>query len=308
GELTLDDGVALELRGARLVVDGGRQVTLRWGKVLVVAEGPVSVRSEPVTVRAAGGIFRVDRDDSTRVAVYKDEARIDGPSSLLSVPTYHESLVAGGVVPPSAQALQIDPSDRWDIRYLKDAIDIDARLANLSRGLEAQLGSGTGVDFYRRVLPEGFPLNLLGPMAADRKTDVLIGSLIAHEATARGTDEAAAVAGVFAMWREGASWGLVAHRFGVAQKELFSLLLDSVNRANLVDQGRGPGLASRRPSPGPPPTHPGTATPQPSEQPSATPQPSPGPSPGADVLKPVTDLLDQVVQGLLGGLLSPSPK
>lgn len=302
-ELTLAGGVALELSGARVTVDSGRKVTLVRGKVLVMAGGPVAVEAEPVTVRADGGIFRVDRTLSTRVAVYEDDARIDGPGAVLPIPTYHESVVAAGVVPASTDPLKIDPSDRWDVRYLKDAIDVDARLANLSRGLEAQLGSGTGLDFYRRVLPEGFQVSLLAPMSGDRKTDVLIGALIAHQAAGKGADRAKVVADVFSMWREGASWGLVAHRFGVAQSVLFSLLLDSVNRANLVDQGRGPALATpRRPTPTPSPATRARPTPN---QPSPRPSPAPSPSPNPDVLAPVTNLLDQVVRDLLGSLLGP---
>lgn len=330
-ELTLDGGVGVELSGARVTVVDGRTVALDRGKVLVVADGPVAVRSGQVTARSEGGIFRVDGGESTRVGVYKDRALLEPGTSAqaktaaadpvaVTVATYHQVVVPAGAGPgalPAPRALQIDPGDRWDIRYLKDAIDIDARLANLSRGLEAQLGSGTGLDFYRRVLPSGFQVGLITPLAGDRKTDVLIGSLIAHDAAsgnAGGPDEATAVAGVFGLWREGASWGLVAHQFGVGQSALFSLLLDSVNRANLVDQGRGPALGGRRPSPAPSPSRstPGAQpSPQPTPQPSGSPQPSPGvptPSPGTDVLKPVTDLLDQVVQGLLQGLLGPSPR
>jgi hypothetical protein len=311
--LILADGVRLELSGARITVDGGRKITLERGKVLVRTDGPVAVEAKPLTVRSDRGTFRVDRLATTRVAVYEDQARIDGPGALLPIPTYQESVVEAGVVPASTGPLKIDPSDRWDLRYLKDAIDIDARLANLSRGLEAQLASGTGLDFYRRVLPSGFQVSLLTAMARDRRTDVLIGSLIAYEAGAKEADRSKVVEGVFSMWRAGASWGLVAHRFGVAQSRLFSLLLDSVNRANLVDQGRGPALAAPgRPTPSPRPSaqpNPTPSQPSSSPQPSTSPAPSssPVPSPSPNLLAPVTDLLDQVVRDLLGGLLGSPP-
>jgi hypothetical protein len=307
-ELTLADGVVFELSGARVTVDSRRQLRLDRGKALAVAAGPVVVKSGPISVLSNAGTFRVDRTLSTRVAVYDKKVRIDGPGSVLPVDTYYEAVVPAGILPRSTTPLQIDPSDRWDVRFLKDAIDVDARLANLSRGLEAQLAAGSGPEFYRRVLPTGFQVGLLSPLASSRKTDVLIGSLIAYEAGKKGKDASPVLDEVFGMWHQGASWGLVAHRFDVAQSVLFSLLLDSVNRAGLVEEGRGPALASgprRKASASPKATSsPKAPSPSPRTEPSTA--PSPEPSPTTNVLDPVEHLLDEVVEDLLGELLPPA--
>jgi hypothetical protein len=311
-ELTLAEDVAFELSGARVHIDNRRQLVLERGKLLAIADGPVAVKSNPIAVHSTGGTFRVDRTLSTRVAVYGKQARIEAPGAALPIESYYEAVVPSGIVPRSTKPLQIDPSDRWDLRFLKEAIDVDARLGNLSRGLEAQLAGGTGPEFYQRVLPTGFQVSLLSGLALDRKTDELIGSLIAYEAAGEVADGAAMLDQVFGMWREGASWGLVAHRFEVTQSVLFAALLDSVNRAGLVDQGRGPALAAgprTKASPSPSPaSRPSPKAPSPSPKKEPSPQPSPQVSPSPNPLAPVTDLLDEVVQDLLGGLLpSPSP-
>jgi hypothetical protein len=204
----------------------------------------------------------------------------------------------------------IDPTDRWDLRYLKNAIDVDARLLSLSKGLEAQLGNRNGMEFYRQVLPTNFPVAQIQDKLTESRTDVLVGSLIAYEAAVDEANREQVFADVFQMRRDGASWGLIAHRYGVGQSVLFSLLLETVNRAGIVDQGRGPALAAA-PSTPPPSTTP-VVQPPAVQPPPVQEQPAPAtpttPAPPPSVLTPVADLLDDVVQDLLSSLLpKPTP-
>jgi hypothetical protein len=308
GRLTLTDGVAFELSDAQVTLDSGRKVTLDRGRILAVAEGPVAIDTDRARIVSDKGIFRVDRTLNIRVAVYEGQARIDGTGPVIDA--LKQAEVAAGEPDRTARYREIDPTDRWDLRYLKNAIDVDARLLSLSKGLEAQLGSRNGMEFFKQVLPMNFPVAKIRANAADSRTDVLVGSLIAYEATVDGGDREQVLADVFAMKQDRASWGLIAHKYGVAQSVLFALLLDSVNRAGIVDEGRGPALAAPKPTPSPTPTRPAPAqeTPAPSEEPQQPAAPS-QPSPPPNVLTPVADLLDTVVQDLLSSLLPrPTPK
>ena len=311
GRLTLAEGVTFELADAHVHLDSGRRVTLDRGKVLAVVEGPVAIDTDRGRIYSEKGVFRVERGLSIRVAVYEGQANIEAGDQPLTVDPLKQADLAVGELDRKTVYRTIDPTDRWDLRYLKNAIDVDARLLSLSRGLEAQLGTRNGMEFYRQVLPTNFPVAQIQDKLAESRTDVLVGSLIAYEAAVDDANREQVFADVFQMRRDGASWGLIAHRYGVAQSVLFSLLLETVNRAGIVDQGRGPALAAGPRTPAPTPT-PTSRTPVVQAPPPVQAQPAPEtptqPTSPPSVLTPVADLLDTVVQDLLSSLLpKPTP-
>src|SRR5205085_1195059 len=69
--------------------------------------------------------------------------------------------------------------DVWDHRYLRDAIDLDARLDNFSGGLDAQLGNATGLEFFRLVTADPVTLAHVGPFLSQPRSDVLIALVLA---------------------------------------------------------------------------------------------------------------------------------
>lgn len=311
GRLTLKEGVTFELAGAHVHLDGERKLTLDRGRVLAVAEGPVAVDTDRGRIYSEKGVFRVERGLSIRVAVYEGLANIEAGDQPLTVEPLKQADLAVGELDRKTVYRTIDATDRWDLRYLKNAIDVDARLLSLSKGLEAQLGNRNGMEFYRQVLPTNFPVSQIQDKLAESRTDVLVGSLIAYEAAVDEANREQVFADVFQMRRDGASWGLIAHRYGVAQSVLFSLLLETVNRAGIVDQGRGPALAVA-PSTPPRSTTPVVQPPAVQQPPPVQEQPAPAtpttPAPPPSVLTPVADLLDDVVQDLLSSLLpKPTP-
>lgn len=305
--VNLARGRSFELINGEANVAATDRLELKGGRVLAAASAPATVSIDRLRVSSSSGTFRVDRGISTRAAVYDGSARLTLGPDRLSLPRLRQAVIAEGVLPGKEKPLRLIAADRWDQRLLQPVLDLDARLANFGRGLEAQLGTGSGLPFFSRLLPDIGDLNFINPVLGNRRSDLLIGLALATEASASNV---ASIGPTFSralgLWGDGASWGLIAYEFGVGQSSLFDRLLDALGRAGIFASGRGPALAgglttgtSTPPggSVGSGPGGPGNGGP--GEPP---PPPPPPPPPLVDLPDPVDDIVDDII-----GTLPPLP-
>ncbi|MEW6152749.1 MAG: hypothetical protein AB1673_02010 [Actinomycetota bacterium] len=301
---------------------------LLTGDVLVSSNGAEAMLDAGRTVVTVSGVARVTRSLAVSVAVYRGSAGVESDGRSVSVPALRQVTVPAPGLPSRATPLSPSPSDRWDQRFLGDAVDLGNQLAALSRGFSAQLsaGEGTSAAFFRRLLPglaeQPFDDTFIDP--AQPGGEVLVGAAIAVAGT-RG-NFVTRWADVFAFHADGASWGLVALDQSVDRAPL----LASVDAA-IARYAAPPGseLAGPAPSVGPvPPTTapsgvattlpPTTVTAGPPTTTTATTAPSSGGGPGGgspgggvpgadrgpiDLGLPVVDDTLNVVVDTLSGLL-----
>lgn len=298
-ELRLASGRLFELWEAEVEIVEDTRLTLRRGNLLADLEGPGTVDAENVTVSSRNAAFRVDRALSTRVGVYEGNVVLTRPGRSLALPRLRQAIVAGGILPRSEKPLSITYTDRWDRRFLQEAIDLDIRLQNFGRGLESQLGARSGLEFFTAVMP-GTDVTFLLPHGASRRSDVLIGMAIALEAVVDPLRLQSLFDGVFGLWNDGASWGLIAYERGVTQIGLFARLLDMVRLAGLAPAGSGTGVSGVPGSTGggggsQPPQGGGSS---PSPAPSPTESPTPDPSPTYTGVDLVDDTINTVIDQL----------
>ncbi len=309
GELRLKKGRIFELDSARVQITSRESLLLSRGKLLADLTEPAKIDAETSSITAKSGTLRVDRFLATRIGTYAGSTvRVTNGVSTLTVPRYRQTVVAGGIVPRAAKPLRLEASDRWDQRLLQDVLDLDARLGNFGRGLEAQLGSLTGLNFFGRVLP-GLELTFLDPFLSGRRSDLLIGLVIASGGSSSlGASLSDRFDRGYGLWSQGASWGLIAHEFEVEHAGLFAALLAAIERVGIRLLGTGP----RAPGAGPPGVG-STPSPGSTASPSGNPT-SPTPGPGrstAPVPSPVESILpdpiEEIIDGIYGSLNPPLP-
>lgn len=297
-ELYLAAGRLFEIAGADLRVVSPTKVTLDRGNALASLAARASVDGREIEISSAKGAFRVDRSLATRVGVYEGQARVESDGEELSVPRLRQATIAGGVVPRAPKPLRIDAGDPWDRRFLQEALDLDVRLTGFGRGLEAQLGTGSGVAFFARILPVGGDLGFLVPFVGLRRSDVLIALALSLEAAKSPESVSGRFTQIYALWSDGATWGLIAYELGVGQPSVFARLLDAVRLAG-VTIGAGPVV--------PPRTSPPPAAPSPPPPPPPPPGPGNGGNDGdnSTPIEKIQETIDDVI-GLLP-LPVPSP-
>ena len=301
-KMTLATGRAFELAGSTLAsLKSQASVELDHGDILGTLTAPARVFSGGIEVAAKKGTFRVDRDSSSRIRDYEGSpVEVSSSGGTLAIPRYREVVIAGGVLPKTPRPLRLSSSDRWDKRMLQDVIDLDDRLSSFASGLEAQLGDDSGVDFYKRVLPLGVDVGFLGQFLSNRRSDVLIGLLMAMGGNGSQTGVQERFQKIFSLWSDGASWGLLAHEFAVAQPSLFDGLLAAIQKAGIkITSGAGGGFSRpRNTKASPSPTKKGSPGPSPSKGASPSPSVSPtGRLPGGlgdSAPTPVNDAVDQL--------------
>ncbi len=351
--LEFRDGAALEGRAASRVE--ARPTELRVNAVPELLAGSLLVQSdEPFEVLSAGNHLRVEpageegaavrleRSLVLAAAAYTGTVELDSAGQRRSIPALREIEVGVLGSPPSdVRALTYEEDDRWDQRFLGEAIDLGRRLDALSGAYTASLdpGTGTTVGFYRQVLPSlvqevSFTEALLDPNRAPGET--LVGLAIAQRGRAGSFQERWQE--VFRFRSEGARWGLVA----LDQDVEFGPLVDDIESALNATPFEFAGPAPTVVEPPPPPV---TVAPDAGPTgdddgaddevvaPEPAPEPAPaetpptllpeipplppippivgGPSPESEeglvpnVLGPLLETLTSPVNTLLGGLLNP---
>ena len=246
-----------------------------------------------------------------------------------------------GVVPAAPSALEYLDTDQWDLRYLGVAVEIGKELQARSDGFSTQVrpGEGRTPGFYATLLPDlparalvGCPSALDGSLGDGRRPgEVLVGTTLALQGRLASFTSRCKEA--FAFRDDGATWGLVAldqrlRSLPAIRDRLESAIgrlpsdatiaaltspvaqpvLDGLDGAIVEAVPVSPSRPTGSPTPAPVPTP--TPTPSPvipapvpdvPGLPPVTPLLPPIPDPTGGVLTPVTDLVGNLLGGLLGG-------
>jgi hypothetical protein len=236
-------GRSVELAPAStLGISGPDAAELAQGRVLVHAPGGMGLTSGSAEILGEGEYFRLDRYvGALRVGVYEGSATIEGWDGRVS--SLEEVGVSAGIVPEPPRPLVLDPADPWDGRLLGDAMQVGDRLADIVRGLDRQLQSGTRLDAVTHVLPNDFPVRgsqrYLGrfPVA-----EALVAAMVAFEAARLDGLSTLSVLGDVARLRTAdAAWSIVVARWNLVRDRVLSAL------ARVIDLVAGllvPGIAS----------------------------------------------------------------
>ena len=208
-------GQAVELAPeSSLRVTGGDETELLTGQVLAGAPAGLTISSGAAEVNGSGGFFRLDRYvGAMRLGVYSGSATVHGWDGRLAA--LEQVGVAAGIVPEAPVPLQVDPSDPWDVRRLRQAIQVGVSLDDLQRGLGAELRGGAGPETMTRVLPKGLPaedaqryLDRVSPPEA------LVAAMVAIQAARRDAlSSLDALREVVRLRELGASWIVVVARW-----------------------------------------------------------------------------------------------
>jgi hypothetical protein len=217
------------------------------------------------------GASRVVSSLAVRAGAYSGGLDVDSAGRRLHVPALRQAVVpTAGLVPDRPLPIAYDPSDAWDRRYLGEAVDLGAELANRSRGFAAQVppAEGSTAAFFRRVVPQlaSEPAFEDATVEPDRSPgETLVGAAIVV-LSQRGPF-AERWAAVFGFRDDGADWGLVAQDQGVDRTPLLDEIDKVITRATVPlagppppvgpDSGPAPALPL---GPPPPPAPPGRTT------------------------------------------------
>ncbi len=264
----------------------GNVPDLEAGDLLVTGPEPTSVSAGDTTVTTGpgggapgeGSALRLSRTLGLRVGVYRGSASLDSAGARRTVPGLRRmEVAAAGELPRTPRPLRFAADDRWDRRYLGDAIALDAELFSLVGAVEATGGADAGsVTYLRSVLPMARGEASLAELVRPRRvsTDVLVGAVIAG----LGED------GSFARrWREvftfhdaGATWGLVALDQEVETTAVSEAVRDALNDTEFPFQVDEAVATPASPAAAPPPStsipaaRPGSSPPSTTTGPPAT--------------------------------------
>jgi hypothetical protein len=324
---TVRDGARVLVRSGTAEVHLPRaEVDLRVGSEIRVGQSSEVLAGDALalggmTVTSAGstaivsGAARISRQFAVTVASYTGWVDIRSAGTGATVPALRQVAIpslgqVAGVVP-----LQYRSNDKWDRRFLADAIDLGIELQSRSDGASAEFqGQGTTSGFYKLLYPQladqpDFNASLIDP--ARSPGEHIVGAGIAL-AGSKG-DFATRWREVFAFRGQGAAWGLVAADQGVVHVPgLVGRIDDALGRFGLPGRP-GPVALPARTGPTTPattPTGPGqgpsgsttTTTTTTSTTTTSTLLTEPPPTGVA----PIDTTLDQTVD-TLNGLLSPVP-
>jgi hypothetical protein len=298
---------------------------LRSGEALMVAKATsLTVAAADAEAKVVAGAGRISRVlGNAIIASYEGSSTVTSARRTLKVPALRQStVVTSGLVPQRPSPLRYDADDPFDRRYLGSAIalgeELDARVRGLTDNLQLAPDEGHTPGFYRELVPA---LELEDQLPAlleevDGKSrlgapEKLVGAVIA--AQSRRGPFASRWRATFVFRAEGADWGLVALDQRVARTPLLRDIDTALGRRELTPiASPARPAASLRPAPTAP------VTPGPGRSPSSSPASSPppataGPSalpssplldppPLIDEPVPVVDVVDDVLNRLLGGL------
>lgn len=305
-ELALRDGTA-ELRpGARLRLTDRDRLELERGSLLLDAGARWLVDVDLVTV-AVIGVARLDLGPVRRVGVYEGGAGVTAGDRGTPVGAY-EQVDLADVDALEARPLRYDADDPWDARMLAGAIAVDAEVATLERGLQAQYGTALQEPaFYRDFLAVDDTLAASLPGLAPRERDdrfgppaptltaVVVATVLVEHA---GRSPGEATATIRASRAAGATWGLVLAAEGLGTRELGAATETALRRrAIAVEEGRAAPVSAGAPT--------GAADDGSAPDGTDTDGPAPpsgrgpgGPEPGADEPDPVEDTVEEVDEGV----------
>lgn len=194
------------------------------GSVLVVASQTPTIRVAGVRITASDALFRVDRELSTRIGVYRGSVRLPGFSAAHVVPRLRQVVVLGDGRGRSVEPLQVRATDLWDARLLAGPIEIGSGLVRLQRGLAAQMPGSEepSRSTIVRLLPDSLRAGLSPELVRDTPPAELV---VASGVSVRAARRVAAppteiLQAVVDLRDAGASWTLVAAEWHVRRPGL----------------------------------------------------------------------------------------
>ncbi len=214
-----------------LRLDGQTRAEVLGGQALAEgAPGAVALAVNDSVVQPSGGAasFRVDRSLSARVGVYRGAVDVRSDGRPVLIDALWQAVVAAGVVTQSPEPLTVSPADPWDVRLLGQPIDVGDQLTRLGRGVKSQLaGRGAPAPLLADAFPGGLSTGgvrrLLSGHGLD---DVFLALAVAHRAeTVPEETPVTGVAGQVLDLRDlGASWAIVVAAFAVLESPLLTLI------------------------------------------------------------------------------------
>ena len=155
-EVQFPGGSSIELGPGALLQLDDTEPEVSQGKVLVrTGADDVSVQAGAAHIEATDdSVFRVDRQTSVELGVYRGQASI--PGAGVDVPALRQTTVLQNGSAAGYAPLLVSKNDPWDIRFLGEAIDVGVRLISLERGLTRQLPRGEEARAVADVLGSEF--------------------------------------------------------------------------------------------------------------------------------------------------------
>lgn len=302
--------------GARIEAPGG----LRLEEGTLVAEGEEPFRLDLGSAELAleRGTVRVELGSGGRIGAYEaEDLVVTAGGREVPVPRLWQISVTADGQLEQARPIQFSRDDPVDAFHLAPALEVDAVLANLLRGLDVQLAATGDTALAGHLESAGIGPETVEPFASAGPSDRLMGLAFARvwkagapEELVRGFEQ------VMTLRVLGATWGLVAQIFGLEAPVLLEQL-EAESAAVLIagpsDKSPQQLVPPPAPAPAPPPTAPGAPAPAPVSPPPA-PAPTPTPTSGGGLLEPVVDPLRPLlpaeleaivdeIYGLIQGLL-----
>lgn len=316
GSVTLEaDGTRYELGGDTwMIVGADAGATAKTGSLLAESERPIVVGDGGGVTATGPGAFRLDY--GRRVASYRGTIAIEGTSGNIDLPPLRELTL--GLAVSDVRLMVLDEGDRWDRRYLADAIEIDRSLAPYERSFDVNAGVARPTLEFIGTYVDPNAIGFLAPLLGTRLSrtgpfDALVSLLIAIEhANVAGKPLPESFSDVLDLREQGATFGVVALALSVEPGPLLRRVLLALNPAEPPQKvtpiegspsprPRATGGGSPTPSPSPTGSRRPTSSPTPTSSPSPTPtqsgSPSPSPSPS-----PTCEIVDQLM-----GTCTPPP-
>ena len=308
--LNLSPGRVFQIQSGEADITAPGTVELVSGSALGRFTAPGEIDAQGVAATASNATFRVDSGATTTVASYAGTVTVTIPGSSMAVPAYDRVQVVGGVLPANPAPLEYtNGGDVWDHDFVQPALDLDSRLASFRNGLDAQLGNASGAAFFREAVPDPVALAAIAPFYGAPRADALIGWVVASHAPVPADKVGPTFAVVMTLWMQGQPWGLIAMEFQVPADTVFAGLEDAIHQVGISVSNPIPRLTA------PPvvlPTPKTTQGPTPGAKPTPAPAVTPSPAPAGlgNLLNPVVDTVNTLLNNLLHLLLpgpSPSP-
>ena len=320
----------LELRAGPGTAGGSRveigtvPVLLDGDALLVAGDQEQVIEAGGARLSLVDGVARISRSTGATFTVYAGRAGLSSGGRTLDggLPALRQVVVPdAGMLPLTPSVLRVgDPPDRWEQRFLGEAIALESVLEQRSVGFTNLLQGDVVPDvfFYQAVLP-GLLLEPQFDQALLDQQQRPVGEMLVGAAIAlvgeRG-DFASRWHEVFELRQQGAGWGLIALDQGASRAELLAALDEAAARSPLLfgAPSAGPVFQPNRPPMRPAPEPPAPSAPRPGRPGRPSPSPAPAtPPPRPPVLvpsapdddgllEPVVDPLVNLLDGVLDGL------
>ena len=244
-KLLLEDNQKVLLgRKTRLRIRSGDAVEVQQGALLAFADGArTQVSFDDVTARFSSATFRLDRGfGSARAAAYEGRVAMESPGEMrLPLTRLLQVNVAAGDLPERSAPYRLDPSDEWDIEYLRSVVLLTQDLDGLVKGFNRQVGAARpGLEYFADLA--GRDVGFMRRYMSRPVGDLLVAFTIAlnnNEGSVKDSFERA-----LAYLDGGASYGVAASLLNARSSALLAQLEELIVDTGAVAADGGTGEVS----------------------------------------------------------------